>query len=148
MGEHFFNQFPSPYCQNSFRKTIVQTVQMLPDFKLSLEMLSSNHVKIPYSVLIVFTIMMLAAPITPMPHVVEKILMLTNGTFTRPIDIFDLCFHLIHCSVVHFSGVLSTIHTLVVPRISTLQIVNFFMGPFLSMARVCLGTEGLLLSIW
>ncbi|HKL80980.1 MAG TPA: hypothetical protein VJ879_00570 [Desulfobacter sp.] len=50
--------------------------------------------KIPYSVLILFTIMMLAAPMTPMPHVVEKILMLTNGTLSRPIDIFDLCFHL------------------------------------------------------
>jgi len=51
--------------------------------------------KIPYSVLILFTIMMLAAPMTPMPHVVEKILMLTNGTLSRPIDIFDLCFHLL-----------------------------------------------------
>ena len=50
--------------------------------------------KIPYSVLIVFTIMMLAAPMRPMPHVVEKILMLTNGTLTKPIDIFDLLFHL------------------------------------------------------
>ena len=50
--------------------------------------------KIPYSLLIVFTIMLLAAPMTPMPHVVEKILMLSNGTLTRPIDIFDLCVHL------------------------------------------------------
>jgi hypothetical protein len=50
--------------------------------------------KIPYSVLIVFTIMMLAAPIRPMPHVVEKIIMLTNGTLTRPVDVFDLFFHL------------------------------------------------------
>lgn len=50
--------------------------------------------KIPYSILIVFTIMMLAAPIRPMPHVVEKIIMLTNGTLKRPIDIFDLFFHL------------------------------------------------------
>jgi len=49
--------------------------------------------KIPYSLMIIFTIMMLAAPMTPMPHVVEKILMLSNGTLTRPIDIFDLCFH-------------------------------------------------------
>nr|WP_320016340.1 hypothetical protein [uncultured Desulfobacter sp.] len=61
---------------------------------LSLEMLSSSLVKIPYSVLIVFTIMMLLAPMAPMPHVVEKNLMLTNGALTRPIDIFDLCFHL------------------------------------------------------
>jgi hypothetical protein len=50
--------------------------------------------KIPYPVLIVFTIMMLAAPIRPMPHVVEKIIMLTNGTLTRPVDVFDLFFHL------------------------------------------------------
>jgi hypothetical protein len=51
--------------------------------------------KIPYSILIVFTIMMLAAPLKPMPHVLEKILMLKNGTLHRPIDIFDLFFHLI-----------------------------------------------------
>ncbi|WP_300455438.1 hypothetical protein [Desulfobacula sp.] len=50
--------------------------------------------KIPYSILIVFTIMMLAVPMRPMSHVIEKIIMLTNGTLTRPIDIFDLLFHL------------------------------------------------------
>ena len=50
--------------------------------------------KIPYSILIIFTIWMLAAPIKPMPHVMEKILMLGNGTLHRPIDIFDLFFHL------------------------------------------------------
>lgn len=50
--------------------------------------------KIPYSVLIVVTIMMLAAPLRPMPHVFEKIIMLSNGTLTRPIDIFDLLFHI------------------------------------------------------
>ncbi len=50
--------------------------------------------KIPYSLLIIFTVMMLLAPIKPMPHVVEKILMLKNGTLHRPIDIFDLFFHL------------------------------------------------------
>jgi hypothetical protein len=37
---------------------------------------------------------MLAAPIKPMPHVIEKILMLKNGTLHSPIDIFDLFFHL------------------------------------------------------
>jgi hypothetical protein len=50
--------------------------------------------KIPYPLLIVFAILMLALPIRPMPHVVEKIIMLTNGTLTRPVDIFDLFFHL------------------------------------------------------
>jgi hypothetical protein len=38
---------------------------------------------------------MLLAPFKPMPHVVEKLIMLKNGTLTRPIDIFDLFFHLI-----------------------------------------------------
>jgi len=50
--------------------------------------------KIPYSVLIIFTVMMLLAPFKPMPHVVEKILMLKNGMLHKPIDIFDLFFHL------------------------------------------------------
>jgi hypothetical protein len=51
--------------------------------------------KIPYSVLIIFTVMMLLAPLKPMPHVVEKILMLKNGMLHRPIDIFDLFFHIV-----------------------------------------------------
>lgn len=101
MGEHCFNQSSLIQDKNSFRKTIVQTVQVLPDLKLSLDWKCYHQTilkfldKTPYSVLIVFTIMMLAAPMTPMPHVVEKVLMLTNGTLTRPIDIFDLCFHLL-----------------------------------------------------
>ena len=51
--------------------------------------------KIPYIILIPFTIFMLLAPFRPMPHVVEKLLMLRAGTLTRPIDIFDLFYHLI-----------------------------------------------------
>ena len=51
--------------------------------------------KIPYSVLIPFTIIMLLAPIRPMPHVLEKLIMLKQGTLTRPIDIFDLFYHLV-----------------------------------------------------
>ncbi len=51
--------------------------------------------KIPYSLLIVITIFMLLAPFRPMPHVVEKLIMLKNGTLTRPIDIFDLVYHLL-----------------------------------------------------
>lgn len=49
--------------------------------------------KIPYSVLIFLTVLMLLAPFRPMPHVLEKIIMLKNGTLSRPIDIFDLFFH-------------------------------------------------------
>ena len=50
--------------------------------------------KIPYSILIIFTIVMFVAPIKPIPHVIEKILMLTNGTLSQPLDIFDLFYHL------------------------------------------------------
>lgn len=51
--------------------------------------------KIPYSILIIAAIFLLLAPFRPMPHVVEKLIILKNGTLNRPIDIFDLFFHLI-----------------------------------------------------
>ena len=51
--------------------------------------------KIPYSILIVAAIFMILAPFKPMPHVLEKLIMLKNGTLTKPIDIFDLFFHFI-----------------------------------------------------
>jgi len=50
--------------------------------------------QLPFPVLIVFAIFMLLAPFHPMPHVVEKLIMLKNGQLHRPIDIFDLLFHL------------------------------------------------------
>ena len=50
--------------------------------------------QIPYVVLILFAVFMLLAPIRPMPHVVEKLIMLKKGVLTRPLDIFDLFFHL------------------------------------------------------
>jgi hypothetical protein len=50
---------------------------------------------IPYPLLIAVALFLLVAPIRPMPHVVEKLIMLKNGTLTRPIDIFDLVFHLL-----------------------------------------------------
>jgi hypothetical protein len=51
--------------------------------------------KIPYPILIVVAGLMLLAPFKPMPHVIEKLIMLKNGTLTRPIDIFDLFYHLV-----------------------------------------------------
>ena len=50
---------------------------------------------IPYPILIVAAILMLLVPFSPMPHVVEKLIMLKNGNLHRPIDIFDLFFHLV-----------------------------------------------------
>jgi hypothetical protein len=54
---------------------------------------------IPYLPLIVITILMLLAPFQPMPHVMEKLIMLKNGTLHKPIDIFDLFFHLIPLAI-------------------------------------------------
>ena len=51
--------------------------------------------KIPYSVLILVSVLVILAPFRPMPHVLEKLIMLKNGTLTRPMDIFDLFFHLL-----------------------------------------------------
>jgi len=51
--------------------------------------------KIPYSILIVVAALMILAPFKPMPHVLEKLIILKNGTLTKPIDIFDLFYHLI-----------------------------------------------------
>lgn len=50
---------------------------------------------LPYSILIVFAILMLLLPFRPMPHVLEKLIMLKNGQLIKPIDIFDLFYHLI-----------------------------------------------------
>ena len=49
--------------------------------------------QIPYPLLIAVSVFMLLAPFWPMPHAVEKLLMLKNGTLKRPLDIFDLIFH-------------------------------------------------------
>lgn len=51
--------------------------------------------KIPYSLLIVAAIFLLLAPFKPMPHIVEKLMMLKGGALTKPIDIFDLFYHLL-----------------------------------------------------
>jgi hypothetical protein len=50
--------------------------------------------KITYAPLVVAAIIMGLAPFVPMPHVIEKITMLVKGQLSRPIDIFDLLFHL------------------------------------------------------
>ncbi len=48
---------------------------------------------VSYPVFIFIAAFMLLAPFSPMPHVVEKIIMLKNGNLTRAVDIFDLVIH-------------------------------------------------------
>jgi len=51
--------------------------------------------KIPLPMLIVLSLLMIAAPFVPEPHLVEKMRMLSEGTLTKPIDIFDVFWHLL-----------------------------------------------------
>lgn len=48
-----------------------------------------------YPILVIGALLMLAAPFVPMPHIVEKLIMLKDGQLTKPLDIFDLFFHLV-----------------------------------------------------
>jgi hypothetical protein len=56
--------------------------------------------KLSYAVIIPLAVLMLLAPFRPMPHVLGKLNMLMNGTLSRPVDIFDLFFHLIPALIV------------------------------------------------
>ena len=55
--------------------------------------------KIPYRMLIPIALVMLMAPFVPMPHVLEKLIMLKEGRLVRPVDIFDLVYHLIPLAI-------------------------------------------------
>lgn len=48
-----------------------------------------------YPTLVILTLAMGLAPFTPEPHLVEKFRMLWQGELTRPLDIFDVFFHLV-----------------------------------------------------
>ena len=50
--------------------------------------------RIPLLLLALVAAWMAVAPINPQPHLLEKLGMLMGGTLTRPMDIFDLFFHL------------------------------------------------------
>ena len=50
---------------------------------------------IPYSLLIAATVLMALLPFQPEPHLVEKLRMLTEGALSKPIDIFDLIWHML-----------------------------------------------------
>ena len=51
--------------------------------------------RIPFVLLLLATLFMLGAPFVPEPHLVEKMRMLAEGTLTKPLDIFDVFWHLL-----------------------------------------------------
>lgn len=50
--------------------------------------------RIPLYLLVLVAAWLAVAPISPEPHLVEKARMLSQGVLTRPLDIFDLIFHI------------------------------------------------------
>lgn len=48
---------------------------------------------VPFWLFAVAAIWMAIAPIYPMPHLVDKYLMLRSGSLVKPLDIFDLFWH-------------------------------------------------------
>jgi hypothetical protein len=51
--------------------------------------------KIPTPGLIAVTLLMTLAPFSPQPHLLEKFNMLMAGTLGKPVDIFDIFWHLL-----------------------------------------------------
>jgi len=49
--------------------------------------------RFPLGLLIAIALWFAVAPIVPEPHLVEKLRMLSQGTLTKPLDIFDLLLH-------------------------------------------------------
>ena len=65
-------------------------------YRLALEGVRMSFLdRIPYIILIIWGIFMGMAPFVPEPHLLEKAKMLADGTLTKPLDIFDLFWHLL-----------------------------------------------------
>lgn len=50
---------------------------------------------IPLPLLAVAAVFMALSPFVPQPHLLEKLKMLAGGRLVKPLDIFDLFFHLL-----------------------------------------------------
>jgi len=50
---------------------------------------------LPYPALILASIFMILAPFQPEPHLVQKFNMLMQGSLSKPMDIFDVIWHLL-----------------------------------------------------
>jgi hypothetical protein len=62
--------------------------------------------ELPFSILIVVAVLMLGAPFVPEPHLVEKARMAMDGTLTRPLDLFDVVWHLLPSALLVWKTVL------------------------------------------
>lgn len=51
--------------------------------------------EISYLVLVAIAVLMAMLPFEPEPHLIEKLNMLRDGSLSKPLDIFDLFWHLL-----------------------------------------------------
>jgi hypothetical protein len=49
--------------------------------------------RLPWIWLLLLAVWMAIAPITPEPHLVEKLRLLVQGALVRPVDLFDFVMH-------------------------------------------------------
>lgn len=49
--------------------------------------------RIPFTVIVPIAVFLTFAPFAPEPHLWEKLRMLSEGSLSRPVDIFDLFLH-------------------------------------------------------
>ncbi|MBK9573533.1 MAG: RND transporter [Rhodoferax sp.] len=49
--------------------------------------------RFPLPLLVLLAVWLAIAPLSPEPHLLEKLRMLSVGALTRPLDIFDLLMH-------------------------------------------------------
>ncbi len=52
-----------------------------------------DNISLP--LLVVLALFLLVAPISPEPHLIEKYRMAMAGTLTKPLDVFDVVWHLL-----------------------------------------------------
>ncbi|PJA32290.1 MAG: hypothetical protein CO187_04755 [Zetaproteobacteria bacterium CG_4_9_14_3_um_filter_53_7] len=51
--------------------------------------------ELPWIALIAIAVLMAMLPFQPEPHLTEKLKMLVDGTLSKPLDIFDLFWHML-----------------------------------------------------
>ncbi|GAV20789.1 hypothetical protein MMIC_P1763 [Mariprofundus micogutta] len=51
--------------------------------------------ELPWIALLAIAVLMAMLPFQPEPHLVEKLRMLADGSLAKPLDIFDLFWHLL-----------------------------------------------------
>jgi len=90
---HLFIEKAVPYYTSGSLSFLSKNCKINGNISKRNEMMLNLLDKIPYTILIPVAIVMLLAPFHPMPHVLEKLHMLKNGVLKKPIDIFDLFFH-------------------------------------------------------